>query len=305
MRAAVGDGDRIGPKRKLAVCLAGLLLAAGCGSAPAGGGGTSPAQPGPGQQPGGQSGSATAPGGQPGQGQGQHGPGPGGTSGGPVRKQVMRASGGFEVTVGGPTLGAPGFFFAEAVEFGAQQLGTPSASKVFRVKLATSYPARIDRVGAANSGVEADVAQFPVSTDECSGLTLRPQGEACTVAIRFVPETSGDHNVFLVASVTILCQDRDQFPCAAAPDPDRPPVNFPRQDVSPSGQVTVPHSEPLARLHGEGVDPSQGTTTGSETTASSESSESESSETSGSTGSTEAPPGSGTTTAPSAPTSSL
>jgi hypothetical protein len=303
MRAAVGDDDRIGRRRKLAVCLAGLVLAAGCGSAPAGGGGTPPAQTVPGQQPGGQrpggqGGSATAPGGQPGQGQGQ-GQGQGGSSGGPVRKQVGRASGGFEVTVGGPILGAPGFFFTDPVEFGPQQLGTPSASKLFRVKLATSYPARIDRIGAASAGVEADVAQFPISTDECTGLTLRPQGEACTAAVRFAPGTSGAHSVYLVASVTILCEDRDRFPCAA-PDPSLPPANFPRQDVSPSGEVTVPHSEPLALLRGEGVDPAQGATTESETPTSSESSE-----TSAPTGSTGSPPGGGTAPGPSAPTSTF
>lgn len=299
MRAAVGDrtsSNRI--SFKMAVCLAGLVLAAGCGSAPGGGGGPSPSPSVSGQQPGGGSGSATAsggkaPGGQPGQGQGR---GQVSAGAGSVRKQVRPASGGFEVSVGGPVLGAPGYFFSEAVEFGPQQVGTRSASKLFRVKLGTGYPARIDRIGAATAGAEGDVAQFPLSADDCSGLTLRPRGEACTAAVRFAPETSGAHTVYLVVSVTILCEDRDQFPCAP-PDPNLPPENFPRQDVAPSGQMTVPHSEPLALLRGEGVDPAQTTApTGPETPTSSQQSA-----TSGSTGSTEAPPGGGTAPGPSAP----
>jgi hypothetical protein len=279
------------------LCLAALVLAAGCGSAPTGGGtGAPPSQPVPGQQPG-QGGSATTPsvqgggasgqqgGGASGQQGGGAGQGSGGEGSGSVRKQVRPASGGFEVTVGGPVLGLPGYAFTDPVRFGQQRLGTESAAKVFRVKLGTRYPARIDQLSLADAGVDQDADDFVLSTGSCVGQTLQPQGH-CTASVRFRPQATGEHSVYLLVSVTILCSDRDRFPCAP-PDPSLDPANYPEVVVSPSGQVTVPHEEPLALLRGEGVGTAQGTTGASES-----STPTGSSEEFGGTGSSEAPPSS-------------
>jgi hypothetical protein len=300
MRAPAADGARI--KLRIAVCLAALVLAAGCGSAPTGGGtGAPPSQPAPGQQPG-QGGSATTPSVQGGGASGQQGGGAGQGSGsgggsGSVRKQVRPAPGGFEVSVGGPILGLPGFFFAEPVRFGQERLGTESAAKVFRVKLATRYPARIDQLSLADAGVDQGADDFAVSDAGCAGQTLQPQGQSCTASVRFRPQAAGEHSAYLVISVTILCTDRDRFPCAP-PDPNLPPGNYPEMVVSPSGQVTVRHGEPLALLRGEGVDTTlQGTTGASESTTPTGSSEE-----AGASGSNEPPPPSEPAPASTAPT---
>lgn len=76
---------------------------------------------------------------------------------------------------------APGSF-----DFGLQAVRTRSTSHVFAISNAGSTPLDFDHVSIGG----ADLDQFIVSGDECSGETLAPGGE-CQVRVRFNPDSVG------------------------------------------------------------------------------------------------------------------
>ncbi|HET7445774.1 MAG TPA: choice-of-anchor D domain-containing protein [Solirubrobacterales bacterium] len=76
---------------------------------------------------------------------------------------------------------APGSF-----DFGLQAVRTRSLSHVFAISNTGSTPLGFDHVSIGG----ADLDQFIVSGDECSGETLAPGGE-CQVRVRFNPDSVG------------------------------------------------------------------------------------------------------------------
>lgn len=86
--------------------------------------------------------------------------------------------------VGGIT---PGSF-----DFGPQATRTRSASHAFALSNAGSVPLDFDHVSIGG----ADVDQFVVAGDGCSGETLAPGGE-CQVRVRFAPDSAGVKHALL------------------------------------------------------------------------------------------------------------
>ncbi len=76
---------------------------------------------------------------------------------------------------------APGSF-----SFGTQAVGSKSAAHVFTVSNSGAAPLGFDRVSLG--GAELD--QFVISGDECTGASLLP-GEKCEVRVRFAPDSPG------------------------------------------------------------------------------------------------------------------
>jgi hypothetical protein len=74
----------------------------------------------------------------------------------------------------------------DAFDFGLQAAGTRSDAHVFSIHNGGGTPLQL---GAATI-VGADVDQFALAGDECSGETLAPGGD-CLVRVRFAPDGSG------------------------------------------------------------------------------------------------------------------
>jgi alpha-tubulin suppressor-like RCC1 family protein len=73
-----------------------------------------------------------------------------------------------------------------ALDFGTQQIGTPSAAQTATVTNTGAGPLALTAVKL--TGPDAD--QFKVSDDGCTGATLAV-GDVCGVSLRFVPQTAG------------------------------------------------------------------------------------------------------------------
>lgn len=74
----------------------------------------------------------------------------------------------------------------EAFDFGPQATNTRGAAHAFAVHNDGSSAMDLDSVAI----VGADVDQFALAGDECSGVTLAP-GEECLVRVRFAPDSAG------------------------------------------------------------------------------------------------------------------
>lgn len=71
-------------------------------------------------------------------------------------------------------------------DFGAQAAGTRSAARAFAVRNEGEAPLDLDGVSITG----ADLDQFTLAGDECTGATLAPAAE-CLVRVRFAPDGSG------------------------------------------------------------------------------------------------------------------
>jgi hypothetical protein len=114
------------------------------------------------------------------------------------------SEGGAMVTLSGEGV-APAVTFAPAAfDFGIQATGSRSDAHVFSIHNDGSTPLQL---GAA-AIVGADVDQFALAGDECSGETLAP-GAACPIRVRFAPTGVG-------AKAAKLRLGNDAGPLAAA-----------------------------------------------------------------------------------------
>jgi hypothetical protein len=76
---------------------------------------------------------------------------------------------------------APGGF-----DFGSQAKGTKSSAQTFAVRNVGATPVSL----GATTIIGANLDQFQLAGEECTGLTLGP-GQECLVRVRFAPETDG------------------------------------------------------------------------------------------------------------------
>jgi hypothetical protein len=96
------------------------------------------------------------------------------------------SEGGAMVTLSGEGV-APAVSLAPAAfDFGTQAAGTKSDGHAFAIRNDGSTPLEL----GATAIVGADVDQFALAGDECSGETLAP-GAECLVRVRFAPDSTG------------------------------------------------------------------------------------------------------------------
>ncbi len=94
--------------------------------------------------------------------------------------------GGMMVQVEGDGVAAAATLLPSSFDFGSLTPGARSAAHAFVFRNDSASPLALDRVGL----VGADVDQFALSGDECTGATLAPGGE-CAVHVRFAPDSAG------------------------------------------------------------------------------------------------------------------
>jgi len=110
---------------------------------------------------------------------------------GPGPKQARLAlfgddDGGTMALLGGEGVAAVATLAPGSFDFGVLAAGTRSAGRAFAVRNDGSAPLDLGAVGI----VGADLDQFALAGDECSGETLVP-GAECLVRIRFAPDSAG------------------------------------------------------------------------------------------------------------------
>lgn len=103
--------------------------------------------------------------------------------------------GGTLVQVEGEGLAATASLLPGGFDFGALAAGARSAAHSFLVRNDGAAPLALDRVAL----VGADVDQFALSGDECTGAELAP-GAGCAISVRFVPDGSGARRATLRVS---------------------------------------------------------------------------------------------------------
>ncbi|MBK5220301.1 MAG: choice-of-anchor D domain-containing protein [Thermoleophilia bacterium] len=95
-------------------------------------------------------------------------------------------SDGMMVFLQGEGLAAAVTLLPAAHDFGAQAAGAKSAAHAFAVRNEGQGALELDRAEI----VGADLDQFALAGDECSGATLAP-GDECLVRVRFTPDSAG------------------------------------------------------------------------------------------------------------------
>jgi hypothetical protein len=94
--------------------------------------------------------------------------------------------GGAMVALQGEGIAAAMTLLPAAHDFGVASLGSRSPAHGFAVRNEGSTPLALDSVAI----VGADLDQFALAGDECTGVTLAP-GAECLVRVRFAPDSSG------------------------------------------------------------------------------------------------------------------
>jgi hypothetical protein len=96
------------------------------------------------------------------------------------------SEGGAMVALQGEGLAPAVTLMPAAYDFGSQAAGSKSAGHAFAVRNEGSAPLDLSNV----SIVGADLDQFALAGDECTGTTLAP-GAECLVRVRFAPDSAG------------------------------------------------------------------------------------------------------------------
>ncbi len=103
--------------------------------------------------------------------------------------------GGVLVQLNGEGVSGSGSIAPGSFNFGSQAVGSKGPSHVFTVANTGAAPLGFDRVSLG--GAELD--QFVISGDECTGASLLP-GESCEVRVRFFPDSAGTKQATLRVS---------------------------------------------------------------------------------------------------------
>lgn len=93
---------------------------------------------------------------------------------------------GAQIVLTGEGVAAAATLVPSAFDFGAEDAGGKSAGHAFAVRNDASTALDLDSVAI----VGADLDQFGLSGDECTGATLAP-GAECLVRVRFAPDSAG------------------------------------------------------------------------------------------------------------------
>jgi hypothetical protein len=172
--------------------------------------------------------------------------------------------GGAMVALQGEGLAAAVTLVPAAYDFGLQAPGSKSAGHAFAVRNEGSGP--LDLSGVAIVG--ADLDQFALAGDECTGTTLAP-GAECLVRVRFAPDSAGaktaklrvgsDSGAFLATLAGGADTDATDATGAvagsgAASQPSQPRAGRRgrhRRFVR-GGDVAVPKAQQSSRVHSRG-----------------------------------------------------
>lgn len=133
--------------------------------------------------------------------------------------------GGMLVQVEGEGIAPAATLLPPSFDFGALAPGSRSPAHEFTLRNDGAAPFAVDRVAIAG----ADVDQFALSGDECSGAALAP-GEQCAVRVRFAPDSAGAKHATLrligpsgTLTAALAGAGAAQLqPAGGDPDPPRP-----------------------------------------------------------------------------------
>ncbi|MGV1048582.1 MAG: choice-of-anchor D domain-containing protein [Solirubrobacterales bacterium] len=119
-------------------------------------------------------------------------------------------------------------------DFGSQEAGTRSAPHSFAIANPGTTP--VDLKAVSIGGAELD--QFVISGDECSGATLAP-GEKCLVRVRFAPDGTG-----LKQATLRVSGDAPTVVASLSGTATRPGAAGPAASASASAAVLLPGPPP-------------------------------------------------------------